>query len=92
MATGNQKNNDLIIGQITNLSNENKKNKYFVKFTLITQEQHIIDGWVFSGTSGILTTPLGLAMTHSMKTNSGIKLWGSLERTDSTYIYLFVLR
>lgn len=92
MATHDKKNNDLIVGQVTNLSNENKKKKYFVKFSLITQEQNIIDGWIFSTTSGILTTPLGQAIQHSMKTNSGIKLWGSLEQTDSTYIHLLVPR
>jgi hypothetical protein len=87
----NQRNNDFIIGQITNVSNENKKKKFFVKFTLITPEHQIIDGWIFSSTCGILSTPLGQALKHSMSTKSGIKLWGSLEQNESTYTYFFTI-
>jgi hypothetical protein len=56
----NQRNNGFNIEQITNLSNENKKN-FFIKFTLITPEHQTIDAWIFSSTSGILSTPLGQA-------------------------------
>jgi hypothetical protein len=87
---GNQRNNDYIIGQVTNVSNENKKKKFFVKFTLITQENQTVDGWVFSGKSGILSTPLGEALSNSMNTRTGIKLWGSLEENESMYFYSFL--
>ncbi|CAF1401513.1 unnamed protein product [Rotaria sordida] len=76
--------NDTIIGYITNVSNENKKKKYFVKFTLLTENNEVIDGWIFSGVTGILSTPLGLALSNSLKNKTGIKLWGSLENNNNT--------
>lgn len=79
----NQRNNDCISGFINHISNENKKKKYFVKFTMLTDDNHLVDGWIFSSVSGILTTPLGQAMTNSMKTKTGLKIWGSLEKNES---------
>lgn len=79
----NQRNNDSIVGFITHISNENKKKKYFVKFTMLTDNNHLVDGWIFSSITGILTTPLGQAMTNSMKNKSGLKIWGSLEKNES---------
>ncbi|CAF1383754.1 unnamed protein product [Adineta steineri] len=76
--------NDTIVGYITNVSNENKKTKYFVKFTMSSENDEIVDGWVFSSISGIITTPLGLAMTNSLKNKTAIKLWGSIEKKNST--------
>ena len=79
----NQRNNDSIIGFITNISNENKKKKYFIKFTLLTTENETIDGWVFSSKPGIMSTPLGQALSKAFNEKKGIKLFGSLEQTDS---------
>ncbi len=84
MASNNRM-TDYVIGIVTNVSNENKKKKFFVKFTLITSDHQTIDGWIFSATSGILSTPLGQAITHSMNTKSGIKLFGNLEQGESMY-------
>lgn len=84
----NQRNNDFVIGQITNVSNKNNNKKFFVKFTLITSKHQIIDGWIFNSTSGILSTESRQALTHTLKTKSGIKLWDFLEQNESTYIYL----
>lgn len=77
-----QRSNDCVIGHITNVSSENKKTKYFIKFTLLTESNQTIDGWIFSSVTGILTTPLGQALKNSMKSKSGVKLWGSLEQNE----------
>jgi hypothetical protein len=86
----NQRNNNCIIGYITHISNENKKKKYFVKFTMLTENNQTIDGWIFSSVAGILTTPLGQGINNSMKNKSGIKLWGSLEENESMCISLLI--
>ncbi|CAM4987064.1 unnamed protein product [Rotaria socialis] len=78
----NYTNNDTIMGYITNVSNENKKKKYFVKFTMLAENDQIIDGWVFNGVGGILSTPLGIALHNSLKNKTGVKLWGSLENNN----------
>ena len=81
--------NDSIIGYITNVSNENKKKKHFVKFTMSSENNQTIDGWVFSSIGGILTTPLGIALTNALKNKTGIKLWGSLENNNGKYNVLY---
>ena len=81
----NQRNNDCIAGYVTHVSNENKKKKYFVKFTLLQEDDDTVDGWIFSSLAGILTTGIGQALLNSMNNKSGIKLWGSLEKNQSTY-------
>ena len=79
--TNNPRNSDWIIGYITRVSSENtKKKKYFVKFTLLAEDNHTIDGWIFSSVTGILTTAVGKALNNFMKSKSGIKLWSSLEK------------
>ncbi|CAF4491555.1 unnamed protein product [Rotaria socialis] len=80
----NYTNNDTIMGYITNVSNENKKKKYFVKFTMLAENDQIIDGWVFNGVGGILSTPVGIALHNSLKNKTGVKLWGSLENNNGT--------
>ena len=83
--SNNYSSNDCISGCITNVSNENKKKKYFIKFTMESENNEIIDGWVFSSISGILTTPLGIALRNSLTNKSGIKLWGSLEQNEGKH-------
>ncbi|CAF1331231.1 unnamed protein product [Rotaria sordida] len=80
----NYANNDCIMGYITNVSNENKNKKYFIKFTMSSENDEIIDGWVFSSVGGILSTPLGVALANSLKNKSGIKLWGSLDNNNGS--------
>ncbi|CAM2727335.1 unnamed protein product [Rotaria socialis] len=81
----NYTNNDTIMGYITNVSNENKKKKYFVKFTMLAENDQIIDGWVFNGVGGILSTPVGIALHNSLKNKTGVKLWGSLENNNGKH-------
>lgn len=76
--------NDSIVGYITNLSKENKKNKFYLKFSMQSRNEQVIDGWIFSNTSGILSTPLGNALTDSLKNHSGLRLWGTLEEDKGT--------
>lgn len=73
---------DSIVGYITHISNENKKNKFFVKFSMTCEQNRSIDGWVFGNKTGILTSPLGLAMLNSMNKRTGIRLSGSLEENN----------
>lgn len=80
-----QRNNNCIVGYITHISNENKKKKHFVKFTLFTENNQTVDGWIFSSVAGILTTELGQAISNSMKNKSGIKLWDSLEESEGMF-------
>lgn len=86
----NQRNYNCIVGHITHISNENKKKKYFVKSTLLTENNKTIDGWIFSSVAGILTTPLGQPLNNSMKNKSGLKLWGSLEENEGMCISMSV--
>jgi hypothetical protein len=81
--------NDSITGYITNVSNENKKKKHFVKFTMSSENNQIVDGWIFSSIGGILTTPLGIALTHALKNKTGVKLWGSLEQNNGKFNVLY---
>lgn len=80
-------NNDTVMGYITNVSNENKKRKYFIKFTMSSENNTTIDGWVFSSVAGILTAPLGIALSNSLKNKTGIKLYGILENTNGKCNY-----
>ncbi|CAF1568734.1 unnamed protein product [Rotaria magnacalcarata] len=82
MATTYNSNSDYITGYISNVSSEHKKNKYFVKFTLISENDETIDGWVFSRFSGILASELGIDLTNSFKNKTGIKLWGSMDNKN----------
>ena len=70
---------DSIVGYITNISNENKKTKFYLKFSMQTKNEQIIDEWIFSNTAGILSTPLGTALTESLNNHSGLQLQGALE-------------
>jgi len=83
--SNNQNQKDVVIGYITNISNENKKKKHYIKFTMISDNEKIIDGWIFSTNSGILTTPLGQALKSSCNNKTGIKIWGSLEENESNH-------
>jgi hypothetical protein len=49
---------------------------------MVSENNQIIDGWVFCSTAGILTTPLGEALSNSLKNKTGIKLWGSLDKNN----------
>ncbi|CAF1217435.1 unnamed protein product [Rotaria sordida] len=49
-----------------------------------SENDEIIDGWVFSSVGGILSTPLGVALANSLKNKSGIKLWGSLDNNNGS--------
>lgn len=49
-----------------------------------SRNEQVIDGWIFSNTSGILSTPLGNALTDSLKNHSGLRLWGTLEEDKGT--------
>ena len=81
--------NESILGYITNVSNEHKKNKFYLKFTMQSDNHGLIDGWVFSAISGISSTPLGIALANSLKNHSGLRLWGKLEETNGRFsIYL----
>ncbi|CAF4053196.1 unnamed protein product [Adineta steineri] len=71
--------NDSITGYITNISQENKKKKYYIKFTMQSENNREIDGWIFSSITGILTSPLGLALTNSMKNHTGLKISGKID-------------
>jgi hypothetical protein len=71
--------NESIIGYVTNISNEHKKKKFYVKFSMQSNNDRQIDGWIFSGVTGILATPLGLALTNSLKNHTGLKIWGKIE-------------
>ncbi|CAF3773593.1 unnamed protein product [Rotaria sp. Silwood1] len=88
----NYSNNDTIMGYITNISNENKKKKYFMKFTMLAENNETIDGWVFSNVAGILSTPLGLALDNSFKNKTGLKLWGSLESNNETKNLFYIIK
>ena len=48
------------------------------------KNDEIVDGWVFSSASGILSTPLGMALTDSLMNHSGLRLWGALEQERGT--------
>jgi hypothetical protein len=50
------------------------RKKNFIKFTMSTDNNQTIDGWVFSSVSGILNTPVGEALRNSFKNKTGIKL------------------
>ena len=49
-----------------------------------TKNDEVTDGWVFSSASGILSTPLGMALIDSLKNHSGLQLWGALEQERGT--------
>ncbi|CAF1287221.1 unnamed protein product [Rotaria sordida] len=49
-----------------------------------SENDEIIDGWVFSSVGGILSTPLGVALANSLKNKSGIKLWSSLDNNNGS--------
>ncbi|CAF4482160.1 unnamed protein product [Rotaria sp. Silwood2] len=76
-----------ITGYITNISNENRKNKFYIKFTMQTENNGQVDGWIFSDITGILATPLGSALTNSMKNHTGLRLWGKLEQNNGLTIF-----
>jgi hypothetical protein len=73
---------ECVSGYVTNISNENKKKKYFIKFTLLAENSQIIDGWVFNSRAGILQSKLGIALSSSLKNKTAIKVWGTLERNN----------
>jgi len=58
------------------------KKKYFITFTMLFEDNQIIDGWVFSSVGGILTIQFGLVLSNSLKNKTGIKLWGSIENNN----------
>ncbi|CAF3597786.1 unnamed protein product [Rotaria socialis] len=51
---------------------------------MLAENDQIIDGWVFNGVGGILSTPVGIALHNSLKNKTGVKLWGSLENNNGT--------
>ncbi len=53
---------------------------------MMSENDQIIDGWIFSSSTRILTSPLGQTLKNSMKNKTGIKLWGSVEENQGTYI------
>ncbi|CAF5031558.1 unnamed protein product [Rotaria sp. Silwood1] len=52
-----------------------------------TENNGEVDGWIFSDISGILTTPLGSALTNSMKNHTGLRLWGKIEQNNGLTIF-----
>ncbi|CAF1381224.1 unnamed protein product [Rotaria sordida] len=74
--------NESIVGYVCNISNEHKKKKFYVKFTMQSENNRQIDGWIFSGVSGILITSLGVALTNSMKNHTGLRIWGKVEEDN----------
>ncbi|CAF3475451.1 unnamed protein product [Rotaria socialis] len=45
------------------------------------------NGWIFSNNPGILSSPLGIALSNSYKNQTGLRLWGSLEQVDGSSIF-----
>jgi hypothetical protein len=82
--------NESIIGYITNISQENKKKKFYVKFTMQSENNRQVDGWIFSGVTGILSTPLGLALIDSMKSHTGLRIWGKFEENNGKLCILLI--
>jgi hypothetical protein len=77
----NRGSTECVSGYITNISNENKKKKFFIKFTMFSENSQVIDGWVFSANTGILQSKLGVALASSLKNKTAVKLWGNTDRT-----------
>ena len=73
---------ECIAGYITNISGENKKKKFFVRFTMVSENNQTIDGWVFSGKTGIAQTKLGTLLSKSVTNKTAVKLWGNIEHTN----------
>ena len=57
-----------------------------------SQNNDQIDGWIFSGISGILTTPLGMALTNSMKSHTGLRVWGKTEENNGELNLLLIMK
>ncbi|CAF3485756.1 unnamed protein product [Rotaria socialis] len=54
---------------------------------MLSENNLIIDGWIFSNNPGILSSPLGIALSNSYKNQTGLRLWGSLEQVDGSSIF-----